>query len=171
MTPFLAGHIMGGSEGCVHARIFKETHEIDPEERGMLVIDGDTVPLFKNLPSASGTPPVTGRVPLNPSGRSCIMGCLRSRITKTRRSVPLNHSTRSGIMGCLRAQNTKKGRSVPLTHSRWSGIIGMDSSGFMDPRDRFLAIARGEDISYIRSEIPSAENRGEIISPCQGATA
>ncbi|MDO8871200.1 MAG: hypothetical protein Q7V05_00505 [Methanoregula sp.] len=51
------------------------------------------------------------------------------------------------------------------------GIIGMDSPDFMDSRDQCHAIARGKEISYIRSEIPSAENRGEIMQSCKGATA
>jgi hypothetical protein len=49
-------------------------------------------------------------------------------------------------------------------------FIGMDSPDFMDSRDQCHAIAHNKEISYIRSEIPLAENRGEIMQSCKGAT-
>jgi hypothetical protein len=47
----------------------------------------------------------------------------------------------------------------------------MDSQDFINPRDQCHTIARSKEISYIRSEIPSAENKIGIISPSTGATA
>ena len=52
----------------------------------------------------------------------------------------------------------------------FSDTIRIDSSAFMDPRNQCHAITRGRGISYIRSEIPSAENKTGILPSCNGAT-
>jgi len=121
MTPFSAGQILGGSDGCVHVRIYGAPHYICPEELGMLFFVGDSVPLLKNFPSVSETPQLSGRVHLNASGRSV--------------------------------------------------IIEIGTARFMVPRDRFLAVAFGEDISCIIFEIPSEKNEIACISPPKGGTA
>jgi hypothetical protein len=120
MTPFSAGEIMGGSDGCVHVNMYGAQHYICPEELGMLFFAGDSVPLLKNFPSGQSTPQLSGRVRLNASGRSV--------------------------------------------------IIEIGAARFMVPRDRFLAVAFGEDISCIIFEIPSEKNGIAIISP-KGGTA
>jgi len=112
---------MGGSDGCLHVRIYGAPHYICPEELGMLFFVGDSVPLLKNYPSAGSTPQLSGRVRLNASGRSV--------------------------------------------------IIEIGAARFMVPRDRFLAVAFGEDFSCIIFEIPSEKNGIEIISPHKGGTA
>ncbi|MDO9326255.1 MAG: hypothetical protein Q7T80_14990 [Methanoregula sp.] len=121
MNPFSAGQIMGGSDGCVHVKIYGAPHYICPEELGMLFFVGDSVPLLKNFPSVSETPQLSGRVHLNASGRSV--------------------------------------------------IIEIGAARFMVPRDRFLAVAFGEDISCLIFEIPSDKNEIEIISPRKGGKA
>jgi len=50
-------------------------------------------------------------------------------------------------------------------------IIESGRERFMVPRDRFLAVAFGEDISTLIFEIPSDRAELEIISPCKGGTA
>ena len=122
MSPFSAGQVRGGSEGCVHVSINGAPHYICPEELGMLFFLGDTVPLLQRFPSVNETPKVSGQVRLNPSGRAV--------------------------------------------------IIEVGAGRFMVPRDRFLAVAFGEDISSILFEIPSDRDEIEIISPsCKGGTA
>lgn len=121
MTSLSAGQIMGGDMGCVHVRIYGAPHYIRTEELGMLFFVGETVPLLKNWPSENETHQVSGKVHLNPSGRSV--------------------------------------------------IIEIDTSRFMVPRDRFLAVAFGEDFSGIVFEIPSDKNKIEIISPHKGGRA
>jgi hypothetical protein len=121
MTPFSAGQILCGDEGCVHVKIYGAPHYIRTEELGTLFFVGDTVLLLKNWPSENETRQVSGRVHLNPSGRSV--------------------------------------------------IIEIDTSRFMVPRDRFLAVAFGEDVFSIVFEIPSDKNEIEIISPHKGGIA
>ena len=65
---------------------------------------------------------------------------------------------------------TQEAIDVHQQKTGFSGIIGMDSQGFMDPRNHCQAIARSKEISYIRSEILSPERTNEIISPSKGAT-
>lgn len=112
---------MGGSDGCVHVKIYGAPHYICPEELGMLFFVGDSVPLLKNFPSLSESPQLSGRVHLNASGRSV--------------------------------------------------IIELGAARFMVPRDRFLAVAFGEDISCIICKIPSEKNEIETISPGKGGKA
>ncbi len=87
----------------------------------MLFFVGETVPLLRNWPSENETMEVSGRVHLNPSGRSV--------------------------------------------------LFEIGTSRFMVPRDRFLAVAFGEDFSGILFEIPSDANKIEIISQHKGGTA
>jgi hypothetical protein len=86
MTPFSAGQIMGGSDGCVHVKIYGAPHYICPEELGMLFFVGDSVPLLKNFPSLSESPQLSGRVHLNASGRSVIieLGAARFMVPRDR---------------------------------------------------------------------------------------
>jgi len=60
---------------------------------------------------------------------------------------------------------------VRLNPSGRSVIIEVGAGRFMVPRDRFLAVAFGEDISSIIFEIPSDRTEIEIISPCKGGRA
>ena len=64
----------------------------------------------------------------------------------------------------------KEAIDVHEQNPRFPGFMSIDSQDFMDPRDKCHAIARSREISYIRSEIPLAENRGEIMQSCKGAT-
>jgi len=121
MTYLSAGQIMGGDRRCVHVRIYGAPHYIRTEELGMLFFVGETVPLLRNWPSENETMEVSGRVHLNPSGRSV--------------------------------------------------LFEIGTSRFMVPRDRFLAVAFGEDFSGILFEIPSDANKIEIISQHKGGTA
>ena len=121
MIPVSAGQVRSGSEGCVHVTINGQAHFICPEDLGMLLFIGESVPLLAKRPGANENPMVSGRVRLNPSGRSVIIESGRER--------------------------------------------------FMVPRDRFLAVAFGEDISTLIFEIPSDRAELEIISPCKGGTA
>ncbi|MCX6697695.1 MAG: hypothetical protein NTV84_09100 [Methanoregula sp.] len=65
----------------------------------------------------------------------------------------------------------QKTRLVILNQSGQSGNIGIDSRGFKNPRERFLEVVCGNDISCTNGGNPSVENRGAIISPIKGATA
>ena len=60
---------------------------------------------------------------------------------------------------------------VRLNASGRSVIIEIGAARFMVPRDRFLAVAFGEDSSCIIFEIPSEKNGIEIISPNKGGKA
>jgi len=80
-------------------------------------------------------------------------------------SVPQNGTQETLVIFGQRAVDEYEQKTI------FPGIIGMDSRGFMDPHNQRHAIARGKEFSYIRSEIPSAENRGEIMQSCKGATA
>jgi hypothetical protein len=61
------------------------------------------------------------------------------------------------------AQLNPSGRAV---------IIGVGKTRYMLPRDRFIAVALGEDISCLLFEVPSDVKESEIISPSKkGATS
>jgi hypothetical protein len=61
--------------------------------------------------------------------------------------------------------------SVRLNPSGRGVIIEVGKQRYQLPRDRFLAVALGEDISCIFFEIPSDERESEIIAPARGGTA
>jgi hypothetical protein len=67
MTHFSAGNVMTGSDGYVHVRIWDKSYFICPEDMGMLLFVGETVPLLHKNPGPSGA------VAFNPSGRAVIM--------------------------------------------------------------------------------------------------
>jgi hypothetical protein len=58
--------------------------------------------------------------------------------------------------------------SVCLTQSGRAVIIATGSQRYMLPRDRFLAVAFGEEISCIFFEVPSGEPGSEIIPDSKG---
>jgi hypothetical protein len=61
--------------------------------------------------------------------------------------------------------------SVYLSPSGRAVIITTGRQRYMLPRDKFLAVALGEDVSCIFFEVPSATQDSEIISPSKGGTA
>ena len=118
MTRFSAGIVLTGSDGYVHVRIWDKSYFICPEDMGMLLFVGETVPLLQKNPDQVGSPIASGSVALNPSGRAVIMA-----------------------VGNIR---------------------------YMLPRDRFIAVALGEDVSCILFEVPGDVPEPEIISPKKG---
>lgn len=118
MTRFSAGIVLTGSDGYVHVRIWDKSYFICPEDMGMLLFVGDTVPLLQKNPDVTGSPVAAGSVALNPSGRAVILS-----------------------VGSIR---------------------------YMLPRDRFIAVALGEDVSCILFEVPGDVPEPEIISPRKG---
>ena len=121
MTHFSAGLVMTGSDGYVHVRIWGESYFVCPEDMGMLLFVGETVPLLHKSQEPSGTPLASGSVALNPSGRAV--------------------------------------------------IISVGTVRYMLPRDRFIAVALGEDVSCILFEVPGDVPEPEIISPTKGGAA
>jgi hypothetical protein len=121
MSHFSAGIVMTGSDGYVHVRIWGESHFIFPEDLGMLLFVGDTVPLLQKNLDLSGTLHTSGKVFLNPSGRAV--------------------------------------------------IISVGKVRYMLPRDRFIAVALGEDVSCILFEVPSDVPEPEVITPHKGGAA
>jgi glyoxylase-like metal-dependent hydrolase (beta-lactamase superfamily II) len=61
--------------------------------------------------------------------------------------------------------------SVYLSPSGRAIIIDTGRNRYMLPRDKFLAVALGEDVSCIFFEVPTDNNPMEIISPCKGGEA
>jgi hypothetical protein len=61
--------------------------------------------------------------------------------------------------------------SVYLSPSGRAVIIATGRQRYMLPRDKFLAVALGEDVSSIFFEMPSDAPDFEIISPSKGGTA
>lgn len=61
--------------------------------------------------------------------------------------------------------------SVHLNPSGRGVIIEVGKQRYQLPRDRFLAVALGEDISCIFFEVPSDEQEPEIIAPARRGTA
>jgi len=55
--------------------------------------------------------------------------------------------------------------------ARFPGIIGMNFRGCIVRCARIFAVACGDDISCTTVEIPSNENKTEIMPSCKGATA
>ena len=121
MTRFSAGIVLTGSDGYVHVRIWDKSYFICPEDMGMLLFVGETVPLLQKNPDQIGSPVASGSVALNPSGRAVILS-----------------------VGSIR---------------------------YMLPRDRFIAVALGEDVSCILFEVPGDVPEPEIISPTKGGAA
>lgn len=121
MTRFSAGIVMTGSDGYVHVRIWDKSYFICPEDMGMLLFVGETVPLLHKNPDPSGPAVTSGSVALNPSGRAVILS-----------------------IGNIR---------------------------YMLPRDRFIAVALGEDVSCILFEVPGDVPEPGIISPHKGGAA
>jgi hypothetical protein len=58
--------------------------------------------------------------------------------------------------------------TVCLTPSGRAVIIAAGSQRYMLPRDRFLAVAFGEEVSSLFFEVPSGEPESEIIPDSQG---
>ena len=50
MTRFSAGIVLTGSDGYVHVRIWDKSYFICPEDMGMLLFVGETVPLLQKNP-------------------------------------------------------------------------------------------------------------------------
>ena len=123
MTRFSAGIVLTGSDGYVHVRIWDKSHFICPEDMGMLLFVGETVPLLQKNPD-----PVR------------FSGCFRLRCP----------------------QSIGPGRY----HVDWQNPIR-----YMLPRDRFIAVALGEDVSCILFEVPGDVPEPEIISPHKGGAA
>ena len=121
MSSFSAGIVLTGSDGYVHVRIWDKSYFICPEDMGMLLFGGETVPLLHKNPDPSGTPVTSGSVALNPPGRAVILS-----------------------IGTIR---------------------------YMLPRDRFIAVALGEDVSCILFEVPGDVPEPEIILPNKGGVA
>jgi hypothetical protein len=61
--------------------------------------------------------------------------------------------------------------SVYLNPSGRAVIIATGKQRYMLPRDKFLAVALGEDVSCIFFEVPSDAPDFEIISPSKGGAA
>jgi hypothetical protein len=60
---------------------------------------------------------------------------------------------------------------VRLNPSGRGVIIEIGKQRYQLPRDKFIAVALGEDISCIFFEIPSDEQEPEILAPARGGTA
>ena len=58
--------------------------------------------------------------------------------------------------------------SVALNPSGRAVILSVGSIRYMLPRDRFIAVALGEDVSCILFEVPGDVPEPEIISPRKG---
>ncbi|MDD4483500.1 MAG: hypothetical protein PHD55_03910 [Methanoregula sp.] len=121
MSHFSAGIVLTGSDGYVHIRIWDKSYFIRPEDMGMLLFVGETIPLLQKNPDPSGNPVASGLVSLNPSGRAV--------------------------------------------------IISVGSVRYMLPRDRFIAVALGEDVSCILFEVPGDVPEPEILTPHKGGAA
>ena len=121
MSHFSAGIVLTGSDGYVHVRIWDKSYFIRPEDMGMLLFVGETIPLLQKNPDPSGNPVASGLVSLNPSGRAV--------------------------------------------------IISVGSVRYMLPRDRFIAVALGEDVSCILFEVPGDVPEPEILTPHKGGAA
>jgi hypothetical protein len=121
MTRFSAGIVMTGSDGYVHVRIWDKSYFICPEDMGMLLFVGETVPLLHKNPDPIGSSVTSGSVALKPSGRAVILS-----------------------IGNIR---------------------------YMLPRDRFIAVALGEDVSCILFEVPGDVPEPEILVPHKGGAA
>lgn len=61
--------------------------------------------------------------------------------------------------------------TVYLSPSGRAVIIAIGRQRYMLPRDKFLAVALGEDVSCIFFECPGSEPEPEIISPRKGGAA
>jgi hypothetical protein len=61
--------------------------------------------------------------------------------------------------------------TVRLNPSGRGVIIESGKQRYQLPRDKFIAVALGEDVSCIFFEIPSDEREPEIIAPARGGTA
>ena len=121
MSHFSAGIVLTGSDGYVHVRIWDKSYFICPEDMGMLLFVGETVPLLQKNPDPAVSPVASGSVALNPSGRAVILS-----------------------IGTVR---------------------------YMLPRDRFIAVALGEDVSCILFEVPGDVPEPEILTPHKGGAA
>jgi len=86
MSHFSAGIVLTGSDGYVHVRIWDKSYFICPEDMGMLLFVGDTVPLLQKNPDPTGSPVTSGSVALNPSGRAVILsvGSIRYMLPRAR---------------------------------------------------------------------------------------
>lgn len=102
MTRFSAGIVMTGSDGYVHVRIWDKSYFICPEDMGMLLFVGETVPLLQKNPDQVGSRVASGSVALNPSGRAVIMS-----IGSIRYMLPAIGSSRS-----------RSARTYPASSSR-----------------------------------------------------
>ena len=121
MSHFSAGIVLTGSDGYVHIRIWDKSYFIRPEDMGMLLFVGETIPLLQKNPDPSGNPVASDLISLNPSGRAV--------------------------------------------------IISVGSVRYMLPRDRFIAVALGEDVSCILFEVPGDVPEPEILTPHRGGAA
>jgi hypothetical protein len=61
--------------------------------------------------------------------------------------------------------------TVSLNPSGRAVIISVGKTRYMLPRDRFIAVALGEDVSCILFEVPGDVPEPEIISPKKGGVA
>jgi hypothetical protein len=61
--------------------------------------------------------------------------------------------------------------TVHLNPSGRGVIIESGKQRYQLPRDKFIAVALGEDISCIFFEVPSDEQEPEIITPARRGTA
>ncbi len=61
--------------------------------------------------------------------------------------------------------------SAYLSPSGRAVILAMGKQRYMVPRDKFLAVALGEDVSCIFFEVPGNEPEIEILSPHKGGAA
>jgi hypothetical protein len=68
-------------------------------------------------------------------------------------------------------ENPQVSGSVYLSPSGRAVIIATGQQLYMLPRDKFLAVAFGEEVSCIFFEVPSDETGIEIISPSKGGVA
>lgn len=73
MTQYPAGIVMGGSEGCVHLRIWDERYIIQSEDLGVLVFLGELVPLIRDSPQPNESSVTRGVAHLNRSGRAVLL--------------------------------------------------------------------------------------------------
>jgi len=60
---------------------------------------------------------------------------------------------------------------VSLNPSGRAVIISVGSIRYMLPRDRFIAVALGEDVSCILFEVPGDVPEPEILAPHKGGAA
>ncbi len=83
MTPYAAGQLLYDSERGVIIRMWDDRHYISPDDLGLLLFAGGIVSVLKIDKMTTGTPLVSGKASLSPSGQAVLI-----EIGKQRYMVP-----------------------------------------------------------------------------------